>query len=192
MQQQLPEMDLKKLYNFGGKYIIKAAVVIFAMPMLFFGLASYGIYFYNAGVADEIAGWHEVEATIVRSEVVKDVRKEIDNRNNTNVTNRKGANINYKTVTYYIPSLAYEYTIDGTKRLGTNYAFQGFSSTDKQEVENIVRDLQPGFATKAYYNPKDPSEVALLRKEPPSIVLRYIAMIFVLVSLVSIVIAIKI
>lgn len=192
MQQQLPEMDLKKLYNFGGKYIVKFVVLTFGLPFLLFGLAAYGIYFYNAHIADEMAGWHEIEATILRSEVIEDVRKEIDHRNNTNVTNRSGANINYKMVTYYVPSVAYEYTVGDDKRLGKNYAFQGFASTDKQEVETIIRDLQPGLVTKAYYNPKDPGEVALLRKEPPNSMIRYIAMAFVLLGLASVVIAFKI
>ena len=194
MQQQIPGIDLNKLYRFGGKHIIKLIVLFFGLPMLFFGVAAYGIYFYNASLADEMSSWPHTEATITRSEVVKEVREEpvLHDPQRDRELKEIRSERRYHDVTYFIPSIAYKYSVDGTELIGRNYTLRGYSSQNKQEVENIVKDLQPGTVTRAYYNPNDHSAVALLKNEPPSSLLRYIAMAFVLGGLISVVVAIKI
>lgn len=66
----------------------------------------------------------------------------------------------------FSPLIVYHYTVNGRGYEGTRYFFTGSGWVDYAAAKSAIDRFPVNSTVEAYYDPKDPAEAVLDRKEP--------------------------
>ncbi|GJM06207.1 MAG: hypothetical protein DHS20C09_22030 [marine bacterium B5-7] len=146
---------------------------IFGLVFSAFSLyISYAIYWSHEKQTDAAANFVSVLSTILDTTVTQTTVRNATTTGNTRT---------------YVPSIHYEYEVDGKTYQSKRYKYLGDGYSNTQDAQSIVDGYPVGSKQTAYYNPNNPSEAVLHKSVPTEMSLMvFIPALFVFVGFLAV------
>jgi hypothetical protein len=102
--------------------------------------------------AQASSGWPSVQGRALSAEV----KTRVSRNTKSHVTHRS-----------YVPSVEYEYLVDGAAYRSSQVVFGELSSTLPADAQHIISETVKGDTVQVFYNPQNPQEAVLVNAKAP-------------------------